>query len=84
MQRNKFKSYYFSILDRPRVMDELSSKLHKNGNKINISLQIFFKNYMKYLEYDSLDLFKEITIHFNQCHQMTSESLASLSDGHLF
>ena len=65
------------------VIDELSSKLHKNGNNYDISLyQIYLpKLYENILKYYRLNLFKEIPIGFNHSLQITSESPATLSDG---
>ena len=61
-------------------MGKLSTELCKKENNTDISLYQI-KLHENILKYWGLDLFKEITIGFNHDQKMTSESLASFSDG---
>ena len=64
-------------------MSKLSSKLHKNKNNTDILIYLIYlpKIHENILKYYKSNLFKGITIVFNHCLLMTTESLASFSDG---
>ena len=74
--------YIYTYTCTESVKSKLSSKIHKNENKSDISLyQVYLpKSSENIFKYYRLDLYNEIRIGFKQALQMTSKFSASLSN----